>query len=97
MSTAQTGTNTGNPFEASFSTLVLSLASHAAMALGLEPHPSTGESQIELPMARFNIDLLIMLKDKTKSNLTTDEQKFLDAILGDLQMQFVHVSQRGQK
>lgn len=86
----------GKQFEASISTLVLSIASHAAMALGLEPHPQTGKTEQDLPMARFNIDLLMMMKDKTKNNLTADEQKFLDSCLQDLQLQFVQISQRGK-
>ena len=80
-------------FAASFSTLILSLASHAALALGLEPHPQTGKIEKDLPMARLNIDLLMMLKDKTKNNLSEDEQRFLDSCLKDLQLQFVQISQ----
>ncbi len=74
---------------ASFSTLVLSMASSAVMALGLEPHPSTGKTEKNLEVAQFNIDLLMMLKEKTRSNLTTDEAQFLDAVLSDLQLKFV--------
>jgi DNA replication initiation complex subunit (GINS family) len=42
-------------------------------------------------MARFNIDLLIMLQDKTKGNLTDDEKKFLDAVVNDLQIKYLSV------
>lgn len=74
--------------EATFSVLVMSIASSAAMALGLTPNPE-GKTEKDPAMARFNIDLLIMLKEKTKAQLTDDETKLIDAILSDLQMRFV--------
>ncbi len=40
-------------------------------------------------MAKFNIDLLVMLKDKTKGNLNNDELKFIESVITDLQMKFV--------
>ena len=75
--------------EASFSTLILSVGSSAAMALGLAPNPASGKTEKDLHLARFNIDLLRMLRENTKGNLTPDEQKFLDSIVSDLQMKFV--------
>jgi hypothetical protein len=77
--------------EADFSVLTMSLASSAAMALGLAPDPTTGETSKDKAMAKFNIDLLVMLKDKTKGNLKDDEQRFLDTVLADLQMKFVQL------
>ncbi len=76
-------------YEANFSTLILSIGSSAAMALGLAPNPMTNKTEKDLPLARFNIDLLCMLRDKTKGNLSDDEQKFLQSIVHDLQMKFV--------
>jgi hypothetical protein len=78
-----------NGLEANFSTLVLSIGSSAAMALGLAPNPTTGKVEKDKNLARFNIDLLVMLVEKTKGNLNDDEQKFLDAIVADLQLKFV--------
>jgi len=75
--------------EASFSTLVLSIGSSAAMALGLSPNPASGEMEKDLKMARFNIDLLGVLQEKTKGNLNEDEKKFIDFMINDLQMRFV--------
>ena len=81
--------NTSKPdacgMEANFSTLILSIGSSAAMALGLAPNPMTGETEKDKSLARFNIDLLRMLRDKTRGNLTADEQKFLESICTDLQ------------
>ncbi len=76
-----------------FSTLLLSLASSAVLSLGLEKNPQTGQLEKDLDLARFNIDMLKLLKEKTKGNLTNDEQQFLDSIVSDLQMKFVTVSQ----
>lgn len=75
--------------EANFSTLALSIGSSAAMALGMAPNPSTGKIEKDMNLARFNIDLLRMLRDKTRGNLTPDEQKFIESICTDLQMKFV--------
>lgn len=84
-----TSTETSKGLDASFSTLVLSIGSSAAMALGLAPNPTNGKVEKDLGLARFNIDLLRMLKDKTKGNLSSDEQKFLESIVTDLQMKFI--------
>jgi hypothetical protein len=81
--------NSAHSMEANFSTLVLSIGSSAAMALGLAPNPMTNKIEKDLNLARFNIDLLQTLADKTKGNLTQDEQRFLDSLLTDLQMKFV--------
>ncbi len=76
-----------------FSTLVLSLASSAVLAMGLEKNPQTQQTEKDLDLASFNIDMLKLLKDKTKNNLSSDEQQFLDSVVGDLQLKFVYVSQ----
>lgn len=75
--------------EASFSVLAMSIASSAAMSMGIAPNPSTGKSETDKNMARFNIDLLLVLKEKTKNNLSPDELKLLESLLTDLQMRFV--------
>lgn len=77
--------------EASFSILVMSIASSAAMALGLTPNPQSEKVEVDKELARFNIDLLSMLQDKTKGRLTGDEEKLVTAILSDLQMKFVQM------
>jgi hypothetical protein len=77
-----------------FSTLVLSLASSAVMALGLEKNPSSGKYEPDFELARFNIDMLLLLKEKTKNNLTEDEKKFLDQVVGDLQVRYVSITQQ---
>jgi hypothetical protein len=90
MTTAQ-GEMNSEKLEASFSMLTMSIASSALMAMGLSPDPSSGKAVIDKHVARFNIDLLINLKEKTKNNLTNDETDLLNHILQDLQMKFVQM------
>jgi hypothetical protein len=75
-----------------FSTLILSLASAAVMAMGLEKNPVTDQFEKDLDLARFNIDMLVLLKDKTKNNLDAEEKNFLDQVASDLQMRFVQMT-----
>ena len=89
MTPTQSSTDSSEKMEATFSVLAMSIASSAAMSMGMSPHPQTDEMQINKNMAKFNIDLLLVLKDKTKGNLTADENRFIDAVLNDLQMKFV--------
>ncbi|MCB0384560.1 MAG: DUF1844 domain-containing protein [Bdellovibrionales bacterium] len=78
-----------NKLEASFSTLILSIASSAAMSLGLAPNPTTNKTEKNMEMARFNIDLLVVLQAKTKNNLDKEEGAFLESVIRDLQLKFI--------
>lgn len=78
--------------EASFSTLIMSIGSSAAISLGLSPDPSTGKASVNKKVARFNIDLLKILDEKTKNNLSSEEAAFLKHILSDLQLKYVEAS-----
>jgi len=65
-----------------------------AMAnLGQAPDPMTGRPHVDLEQARFAIDLLAMLQDKTRGNRTPDESGVLEEMLGALRMGFVRLSQ----
>lgn len=79
-----------------FNALVLSLGSSAIVHLGEAPDPTTGQKAApDFALAQQSIDLLAMLQEKTRGNLTEDEAKFLDGMLFDLRMLFIQVSQRG--
>ncbi len=80
-----------NKLEANFSMLVMSIASSAAINLGLSPDPASGVNEINKPMAQFHIDLLIVLKEKTKGQLTNEESKLLESLISDLQLKFVNL------
>ena len=77
------------PLEANFSTLILSVASSAAMGLGLAPDPSSGKTHVDKKIAQFNIDLLEVLKNKTENNRTNEEDKLINQLISDLKMKFV--------
>lgn len=78
--------------EASFSMLIMSIASSAAMSLGIAPHPESGQMSKDKPMAKFNIDLLVMMQEKTANNLNDEEKKFLDSLVTDLQMKYLQMN-----
>ena len=71
-----------------FTTFVLSLSTQALMQLGEVQGPD-GKTATDLMMARHSIDLLGLLEDKTKGNLTGEEERLLEQVLFDLRMRFV--------
>jgi hypothetical protein len=76
-----------------FYTFVLSLGSSAFVHLGDAPHPETGQQvEPDLLVAKQTIDILAMLGEKTKGNLTSEEEKFLETLLMDLRIRFVQKS-----
>lgn len=77
-----------------FATFVLSVASAAMMGMGLAPRPDSGKQEVDLNLARQNIDLLEMIQAKTKNNLTDDEEKLLDRVLYEVRTKFLEVSKK---
>jgi hypothetical protein len=78
----------------SFAGFVISLATTAAVHFGDIADPHTGERQeLDLVAAHQMIDLISLLQDKTKGNLTTDEAKLVDDLLYELRMRFVQAQQ----
>lgn len=72
-----------------FSTFVLSMNSSVLVQLGLIDDPASGRKTKNLPLAKQTIDMLAMLEEKTKGNLTDDEEKILTNILYELRMLYV--------
>jgi len=72
-----------------FYTFCLSLGSSAFVHLGDAPHPDSGEADANLVLAKQTIDILGMLQEKTKGNLTGEEARFLDNLLLDLRLRYV--------
>lgn len=87
--------NDTNQLQASFSTLILSIGSSAALSLGITPNPDTGKIEKDLNLTKFNIDLLKILQEKTKNNLNEEEEQLLKNIVSDLQ--FKYVEEKGKK
>jgi hypothetical protein len=78
-----------------FYTFALSLGSSALMHLGDAPNPETSKLEVNLLLAKQTIDLLGMLEEKTKGNLTADEEKLLEHLLYDLRLRFVAKKNEG--
>jgi hypothetical protein len=71
-----------------------SLAAQTLMMLGQEPDPISGQHVFNPQQARYTIDLIGMLREKTAGNLTLDERRMTDQIYSELQMMFVEVSKQ---
>jgi hypothetical protein len=74
---------------ASFVSFIMSIASNAASALGMMAHPVTHEREVDVELGKHWIDVLGMLEKKTAGNLTPQEKRMLEGLLGDLRMQYV--------
>jgi hypothetical protein len=77
--------------EPSFATLVNSLVTQILLYLG-DLTPRGVEPQVNLDLAKFNVDLLGVLEEKTRGNLTPEEQKLLDNALYETRMRYVSVA-----
>ena len=77
-----------------FHSFLLGLAASALIHLGDKPHPETGQMAPDLALARETLDLLAVLREKTRGNLTVEEQRLLDSLLADLRLQYVEKSQK---
>jgi uncharacterized protein DUF1844 len=77
------------PEEATFAMLATGLATQALLSLGDLEDPHTKKHETNLPEARFHINMLEMLDQKTKGNLTPDEAHMMQTLLFDLRMRFV--------
>lgn len=77
---------------ANFSSFVISMGSSALMLMGEQLSPQQPPIPVNLPQAKEIIDLLSMLEEKTRGNLTSDEQGVLEDMLYALRMKFVSLS-----
>lgn len=75
--------------EITFETFLVGLSTQALMHLGEIPDPHSGQIGQDLTAAQQLIDIIAMLKDKTRGNVDHDEQALLDAILFELRMKYV--------
>ncbi len=72
-----------------FSSFVISLSSSVLISLGEIPHPDTNEKTVDVCFAKQTIQILEMLQEKTRGNLTEGEQELIDSILFDLRFKYV--------
>jgi hypothetical protein len=82
------------PPELTFAAFLWSLSEQALAALGEVPDPVSGQSMRDLTMAQQMIDIIIMLRDKTRGNLDPHEQAMLQEILSGLQMKYVELARQ---
>ena len=82
------------PFQIDFATFIMSLSQSAFYQLGEVPDPLTGKTEMNLPAVHQTIDMLIMLKEKTKGNLTPEEAKLIEQMIYELQMKYVAKSKQ---
>jgi uncharacterized protein (DUF1015 family) len=85
------------PPEPDFNFFVTTLALQAAIALGNVANPVTNQKEEDLAQAKFLVDTLGLLKDKTKGNLSKEEGDFLDNLLYELRTQYISRCKGGQK
>ena len=78
--------------EPTFEVLVSTYATQAAVGLGQVPNPATNETTVDLVHAKFGIDMLQLIEEKTTGNRTAEEDKFLADVLYQLRMVYIDAS-----
>ena len=84
-------------YEMQFVQLIFSLKTSAIMQLGKIANPLTGKIERNLNEAKYTIDMLNMLKEKTKNNLAPDEEKIINDAIFELQMNYIDEVKKGEE
>ena len=92
MPEVQSSTQSDGQLTQRFIEFIMVQGQQAAFCLGKIPHPATGETSVNLEAARVFIDYLELIREKTRGNLSKEEDNILNKILTELQMTFVQVS-----
>lgn len=79
--------------EGDFNSFISGLGMQALMFMGEIPDPITGEKQKNVNQAKYIIDTLIMLREKTKGNLSKEEERLLNGMLHELQIKYVKAAE----
>ncbi len=79
------------PVKANFTQFINGFAVQTLVHLGKMSNPMTGKAGIDLANAKYSIDILGILQEKTKGNLTPEEDEYLSNLLRDLRMEYVTV------
>ena len=80
-----------NPIEINFLNYITSLGYQALIFLGEIPHPMTSQKEENIGQAKFLIDTLVMIREKTKGNLDGKEENLLNASVYELQMKYIEI------
>ncbi|MGA1861978.1 DUF1844 domain-containing protein [Deferribacter thermophilus] len=84
-------------FETLFLSLVATFETNTLIALGKLSNPISGKIEKDLNAAKMNIDILRMLREKTKNNLTENEAKHLTSVITNLELNYVEESKSNEK
>ena len=76
-------------FKLDFSGFILSLNTSALIHLGEIPDPESKQRMVNLPAAKHTIDILEIINEKTKGNLTNEEQKLIEDVVYELRMKYI--------
>lgn len=82
---------------ANFATLVSSLVAQTLISLGGVEDPETKKRYVDLDLAKHHIDMLTVIDEKTKGNLTDEEKQLLDTALYEVRMQYVQIAQHATR
>ena len=85
------------PLEVNFMMFITSLSMQAMMSLGIYPNPVTKKEEKNLDAAKYTIDTIAMLQEKTKGNLSSEESRLIDNILYDLRMKYIEANKEPVK
>jgi hypothetical protein len=94
---APTPENSSIKPDKNFQLLIDLLARNAAALLGGIPDPATGQAYLDLEGAREMIDMLDVLRDKTRGNLAPEEESLLSEVLGSLKLSYMEISKAAAK
>jgi hypothetical protein len=94
MAEVQTSNTEAGEMAQIFIEFVMMQSQNTALCLGLLNDPRYAQQPVNIPMAKLFIDQLAVIKEKTKGNLSADEQKVIDSALQEMEMAFVHVVSR---
>lgn len=86
-----------HPLQMNFLNYLTSLGFQAMIFLGEIPHPATNEYEKNLDQAKLLIDTLLMLREKTKGNLTREEENILNASVYELQTKYLGILEKEEK
>lgn len=79
-------------YEFGFSTFILSLSTSALVHLGELPDPISNRKEVNLQLAKQTISIIEMLREKTKGNLSQEEEKLINNVLYDVRLKYVKFS-----
>ncbi len=82
----------GREPQSPFEILLSTMATQALFAMGAIPDPRTGQRVAHLDLARHHIDMLAVIEEKTKGNLTPDEGKLLTGMLYELRSRYIQIA-----